>query len=260
MTLRELWDSGDVTVGGWCGIPSPFVMEVMGRAGFDWICIDTQHGLIGYDTMLVMLEAGTAARVPCFVRVSWNQSSEIMKALDAGAQGVIVPMVNSAAEASAAVSACRYPPEGFRSWGPTRASLGNADYTPATGNRSVVCAVMVETAAGVNALDEIVSVPGVDAVFVGPADLAVTHGMPPTPSQWGEAHDRLVRKILAACERAKVTPGISCPDAESAVRWRDMGYRMLAVGSDVSFVRAKAADTVVAVRGQSRAPREASIY
>ena len=260
MTLRELWDSGQVTIGGWCGIPSPFVAELMGRAGFDWVCIDTQHGLIGYDTMLLMLEAGTAAGVPCFVRVPWNQPSDIMKALDAGAQGVIIPMVNSPAEAEAAVAACRYPPEGFRSWGPTRASLGNPTFTPQSGNRSVVCAVMIETVGGVATLDQIAAVAGVDAIFVGPADLAVSHGLPPTPSQWADAHDQLIRKILAACAKANVAAGISCPDTETATRWRDMGYRMLSVGSDIAFLRKEAAKTVTNVRGQSKMPTEASIY
>lgn len=260
MTLRELWDRGEATIGGWCAIPSPFAVEVMGGAGFDWICIDTQHGLTGYDTMLGMLQAGTAAGVPCFVRVSWNQAPEIMKALDAGAQGVIVPMVNSADEARQAVAACRYPPDGIRSWGPTRASIGFKDYTPASGNRSVVCAVMVETVAGVAAIDDIVRVPGVDAVFVGPADLSVTHGMLPVASAWKEEHDGLMRKILAACQSANVVAGFSGPDIRLATNWIRLGYRMISVGSDVAYLRANAIETVAKIRGQADAPREASIY
>src|SRR2546430_13039058 len=178
-TMRELWDRGQVTVGGWCVMPSAFSAELMARCGFDWLCIDTQHGLIGYDQMTVMLQALAITGTPPFVRVPWNQPDHIMKALDAGAQGVFVPMVNSAEEAQAAVRACRYPPDGYRSWGPIRASLGAPDYSPQLANRSVICAVMVETVAALDQLAEIVSVPGVDAVFIGPSDSALSMGFGP---------------------------------------------------------------------------------
>src|SRR5256885_3621393 len=109
----------------------------MGRAGYDWVCIDTQHGLSGYDQMLPMLQALSATGTPAFVRVPWNQPSDIMKALDAGAEGVVVPMVNSQEEARRAVGACRYPPQGFRSWGPTRAALQVTGFGPESANRAV---------------------------------------------------------------------------------------------------------------------------
>src|SRR5256714_13047251 len=143
-TLRELWDGGDVTVGGWCAIPSAFPAELMGRCGFDWVCVDTQHGLVGYDQMALMLQALSITGTPAFVRVPWNSPGDIMKALDAGAQGVIAPVVNSAAEARQAVSACRSPPEGFRRWGPMRAALGVAGCAPATRDRRGVEAVLGE--------------------------------------------------------------------------------------------------------------------
>src|ERR1700694_4032782 len=113
--LRERWQAGEPTLGAWCTIPSPWTAEVAARSGHDWVCVDTQHGLIGYDTMLPMLQAIAAGGVPAFVRVPWNEPGTIMKALDAGAAGVIVPMVNSPEEARAVVGACRYPPGGFRS-------------------------------------------------------------------------------------------------------------------------------------------------
>ena len=105
--LRRRWSSGEVTVGGWCLIPSSFSAEIMARAGFDWVCIDTQHGMIGYEQMLHMLQGLAAARTPALVRVARNDSGEIGRALDAGASGVVVPMVNSAADAAAVVKACR---------------------------------------------------------------------------------------------------------------------------------------------------------
>src|SRR5438034_9539457 len=151
--LRELWDRGGVTVGGWCVMPSAFSAELMARCGFDWLCIDTQHGLIGYDQMTLMLQAVAITGTPAFVRVPWNQPDHIMKALDAGAQGVIVPMVDNEEDARAAVRAAKYPPLGTRSWGPIRAALDVPDYSPETANRRTIVAVMIETPGGVENLD-----------------------------------------------------------------------------------------------------------
>lgn len=257
-TLRELWDRGGVTVGGWCVIPNAFSAELMGRSGFDWVCLDTQHGLIGHDQLSPMLQALAITDTPAFVRVPWNTPGDIMKALDAGAQGVIVPMVNSAEEARRVVGACRYPPEGYRSWGPVRASLGVDGYSPQVGNQRVVVAVMIETAAGVAAADEIVSVPGVDAVYVGPNDLAITHGLQPSADAFGDEHAQLVESILAACQRHHVVPGIHCGSVDVARRWLDRGFRMLNVTSDAVFMRAGAAAVVRALVGKPAPAQPAS--
>src|SRR5215472_9762784 len=242
-SLRELWDRGGVTVGGWCVIPSPFSAELMGRSGFDWVCVDTQHGLIGFDQMAPMLQTLSITGTPAFVRVPWNAPGDIMKALDAGAQGVIVPMVNSADDARRVVGACRYPPDGYRSWGPIRASLGVDGYSPATANRRIVVAVMIETAAG------IVSVPGVDAVYVGPNDLAVTHGMSPSADAFGEEHGRIVETVLAACQRHGVVAGIHCGSVDTALRWRERGFKMFNVTSDAVFLRTGATQVVRSLTG-----------
>jgi 4-hydroxy-2-oxoheptanedioate aldolase len=252
VTLRELWDRGEPTVGGWCVIPSPFSAELMGRAGFDWVCIDTQHGLIGYDQMLPMLQALSATGVPGFVRVPWNQPADIMKALDAGAQGVIVPMVNSKEEAERAAGACRYPPLGYRSWGPTRAALQVSGYGTEIANRAVVCMVMIETVEGLAAIDEILSVPGVDGVYVGPNDLAVTHGMKPDATASAPEHRRLIEKILEACVRRDLIAGIHCAGPDTAIRWREAGFRMLNVDNDSAFLRGGAARVLEALRGVKR--------
>jgi len=252
VTLRELWERGEPTIGGWCVIPSSFAAELMGRAGFDWICIDTQHGVIGFDQMLPMLQALSATGTPAFVRVPWNEPSGIMKALDAGAQGVIVPMVNSKEEAERAAGACRYPPQGYRSWGPTRASLQVSGFAPESANRAVVCMVMVETVDGLAAVDEILSVPGVDGVYVGPNDLAVTHGMKPDATASAPEHRRLIEKILQACERRGLIAGIHCSGPDTAIRWREAGFRMLNVDNDSVFLRAGAAGVVEALRGVKR--------
>jgi 4-hydroxy-2-oxoheptanedioate aldolase len=252
VTLRELWERGEPTIGGWCVIPSAFSAELMGRAGFDWVVIDTQHGMIGFDQMLPMLQALTATGTPAFVRVPWNQPSDIMKALDAGAQGVIVPMVNSKEEAQKAARACRYPPEGMRSWGPTRAALQVSGFGTENANRAVVCMVMIETAEGMAARDEILSVPGVDGVYVGPNDLAITHGMKPDATASAPEHRQLIEKILEACQRRGLVAGIHCAGPDTAIRWREAGFRMLNVDNDSVFLRSGASRVLEALRGAKR--------
>lgn len=240
MRLRELWKRGETTVGGWCVIPSPFAAELMGRAGFDWVCIDMQHGLIGYDVMVPMLQALQAVGTPSLVRVPWNAPDHIMKALDAGAHGVVVPMVNSVAEAQAAAGACRYPPDGLRSWGPVRAAFASPEFGPGWANRDVVCIAMIETAAGVASADAILGVAGIDGVYIGPNDLALTHGMAPDARVTEPDHERLVLKVKEACDRAGLIAGIHCSGWETAARWREHGFRMLNVDSDAVFLRSQA--------------------
>src|SRR3990172_7455434 len=176
-TVKQLWREGKVAVGGWLGIPSSYSAEMMAHQGFDWLCIDTQHGAIDFSAALPMLQAiSTTPTIP-FVRVPWNDPSVIMKYLDAGAYGVIVPMIQTRADAEAAVAACRYPPEGMRSAGPFRASLyAGPDYL-AEANREVACVVMIETPQALDNLDAIASVPGVDALYIGPSDLSQALGL-----------------------------------------------------------------------------------
>lgn len=262
-TLRELWDAGGDTLGGWCVIPSGFGAELVGRCGFDWACVDTQHGLIGYDQMTAMVQALSITRTPALVRVAWNQPDHIMKALDAGAQGVIVPMVNTADDARRAVGAAKYPPVGTRSWGPIRASLEVPDYTAELANRRTVVAVMIETPDGVVNLDEILPVPGVDAVYIGPSDLALGHGMAPTLNVSDPRHEALIMKILDACKRHGVVAGIHCDRYETVHRWRDLGFQMFAMASDAALMR-QAATTAVQEFQQDRTkeitPRGDSTY
>ena len=246
MALRELLKGGKPAIGGWCVIPGAFNAEVMARAGFDWICIDAQHGLIGYQEMLGMLQAVAVVGVPSVVRVPWNDPGWIMKALDAGAAGVIVPMINSPEEAAAAVGACRYPPDGYRSWGPTRASLGVPDFSPELANRSVICAVMVETVPALDRLDEILAVKGVDAVFIGPSDFALSMGFAPRSDE--PEHRRRLEAVPEVCRKHDVVAGIACGSSELLARWKQAGYTMLAAPSDMVLLRRAAADTLDAAR------------
>ncbi len=203
-----------------------------------------QHGLTGQETMVTMLQSLAITRTPAFVRVSWNRPGEIMRALDAGAQGVIVPMIGSAGDAQAAVGACRYAPDGYRSWGPLN---------PAEINRQVICTVMVETTDAIEALDEILEVPGIDAVFIGPSDLAVSMGVDPSRAFENADHEKLVRQVLSACRRRGIMAGMFCGGAEQAIRWRDAGFNMLALQTDARLLRAAAEALVRSVREQPKA-------
>jgi len=243
--LRESWSVGQPTFGGWCSIPDSFAAEVMGHVGFDWVCIDLQHGLASSGAMVSMMQALTTTRTPTFIRVPWNEPAMIMRSLDLGAVGVIVPMVNDAAAAAEAVAACRYAPEGTRSYGPTRAGLLDGAAPTGEINRLIICAVMVETQAGLDALDEILAVPGVDVVFVGPADLKVSTG---APSMDDPGYLQNLAHIATACRRHSVVAGIFCPTAEQAVAWRELGYLMMAVSSDARFLRDAATSALAAAR------------
>src|SRR5271170_3835436 len=153
----------------------------MAHSGFDWVCVDMQHGMIDFSQMVPMLQGISSTGTAPLVRVPRNEPGIIGKSLDAGAWGVIVPMVNSRQEAEEAVAACRYAPVGIRSYGPLRANLYAGFEYFSRANDEVLCIVMVETTVAVERVDEIASVPGVDAIYIGPADLSVTLGLPPAP-------------------------------------------------------------------------------
>ena len=244
--MAGTWTNDEPMYGGWCTMPGAFSAEVMGAAGFDWCCVDLQHGMITRGDLVGMLQALAVGRTPAVVRVPWNHPPDIMWALDAGAEAVIVPMVDDAEQAHAAVHACRFAPTGGRSWGPTRVALHTGPGSPAEFDAAVRCIVMVESVAAVERLDEILAVPGVDGVFIGPNDLAVSMGIDPRKAD--PRHDDAVKHVLDRCRAAGVLPGIFCGTAERAVGYRDLGFRLLAVCSDVSLMRNAAGRALDALR------------
>jgi 4-hydroxy-2-oxoheptanedioate aldolase len=236
VTVRTRWASGETAYGLWCMSGSPFVAEMMGLEGFHYVCLDLQHGLMGYDSFLACMYAVTRTESTPIVRVPSLDSELIGKVLDAGAHGVIVPMVESAAEAARAVSACRYFPEGRRSIGSSRGiyTLGN---DPELVNRQVICLVMIETAIGVRNVEEICSVPGVDGVYLGPGDLAITLGLQPTlTSQLGE-HADSIERVRAVCHARGIVAGIQCESSAAALERSQEGFRMVTVTTDVHVLR-----------------------
>jgi len=217
------------TLGGWLHIPSGFAAEVMAAAGFDWCLIDRQHGLIGEAEMFDMLRALSISGTPSFVRVPRTDHAEIGRALDGGAHGVVVPQVDSADEARMVVRACRYAPDGARSIGPSRLKLyGRAD--PKEANASVLCLPMIESRAGLEAVEEIAAVEGVDGLFVGPADLGLDLGLQ------GDALDDVLRRIAQACAAQGKLAGAFGMGAARIPRWIELGYEFLAVDSDATFL------------------------
>lgn len=234
--LRRAIEERVVSRGGWCMVPSAFTAEVVSASGCDWLCIDLQHGLIGDDDMRVMVQAAAIRRTPVVVRVPWNEPAPIMRALDAGAEGVVVPMVNDAEEADLAVRACRYPPRGFRSWGPLRSSMAQPGFTPELGNTQTVCIVMIETEQAVENLDAILSIDGVDGVLVGPNDLAISHAGSNAGAASSPRDVEMIELIAERCRQHGVAAGISCANAADARRWEQTGYTLLALPSDVALI------------------------
>jgi 4-hydroxy-2-oxoheptanedioate aldolase len=247
--VKQKWRESKVAVGGWLSIPSTYTAELMAHQGFDWLCIDTQHGVIDYSAAVPMLQAiSTTATVP-FVRVPWNEPSIIMKYLDAGAYGIIVPMVNNRHEAEAAVAACRYPPQGIRSYGPNRVTLYAGSGYADEANSEVACVVMIETAEAIEKLDEILSTPGVDAAYIGPADLSLALGLPPRGDNEDPKHQATVALIRETCARYGVAPGIHCASSKFAAWKAAEGFKMVMLTSDAAGVTAHASRLLAEMRG-----------
>jgi 4-hydroxy-2-oxoheptanedioate aldolase len=256
---KAKWRRGEPTFGAWLSVPSAFSAEVVAHQGFDWVCIDMQHGVIDYaDAVAMLLAIGTTDTTP-IVRVPWNEYGIIGKILDAGAMGIIIPMVNSVAEAQHAVAACRYAPAGRRSYGPTRAAMyAGADYF-AHANDEVACIPMIETKDALADLDAILDVPGIDAVYVGPADMSITLGQQPRMDNDGAFEDARIR-IAAACIARGITPGIHANSALAA-KHVATGYRMITVYSDVAALASQAqADLRVARDAGGLAVKDGASY
>jgi len=252
-TLRSIWDRGDAALGGWLTVPSSMSAEIMAHAGFDWLCLDMQHGLIDFPELLHMLQGISSTDTVPLVRVPRNEPGIIGRVLDAGAWGVVVPMVNSPEEAHAAVTACRYAPDGARSYGPLRANYyAGFDYF-ARANREVTCVVMVETRQAVDKVDEIAAVPGVDTIYVGPADLSVTLGLEPRPDNLDERFTLSLDRVMAACRRHGVVPGIA-GNVLTAPKRLAQGFRFVEVASDAGLLAVGAGSALAAVRPGAASP------
>lgn len=246
--LRSIWQSGGAVVNGWLAIANSFSAETMAHQGWDSLTIDLQHGVVDYPAMVGMLQAiGTTPTVPV-VRVPWLEPGILMKALDAGAYGVICPMVNSREDAQKLVAYTHYAPRGTRSFGPIRALLAHgADY-PQHADDTIVTFAMIETAAALDHLDEILSVEGLDAIYIGPSDLSLALGCKPTFDDLEPRAAEAVDHILARAQAHGVVAGIHNGTPGAALARIAKGFQFVTIGSDARFMAAGAQQAVGEMR------------
>jgi 4-hydroxy-2-oxoheptanedioate aldolase len=239
--LREIWASGKPATNVWLGLPSMLAAEVIAHQGWDSATVDMQHGHIDFGSMVAMLTAlSTTATVP-LVRVPWNQPGDVMRALDAGAYGVICPNVDTREQCERFVGACRYAPLGYRSVGPRRAVLyGGSDYL-AKANETVLAAVQVESALALRNVAEIAAVKSLDMIYVGPNDLALSLGRDMRVGAADPVVSEAIDKILAEAKRAGLRTGIYCRNADDAKAMLARGFDLVTVTSDDALLGAGAA-------------------
>jgi 4-hydroxy-2-oxoheptanedioate aldolase len=246
--LRTLWKADRPVINSWLAIPDAFSAEVMAHQGWDSLTIDMQHGLIDYTAMVSMLQAISSTPVVPVVRVPWLEPGIIMKSLDAGAYGVICPMVNSREDAQKLVAYTHYAPQGTRSFGPVRAALyGGADYAQHA-NQTIVAFAMIETAQALDNLDAILSVEGLDAIYIGPSDLSLALGCKPV---FDDPEPKAVQAIEHILDRAKahgVVAGIHNGLPEVALARAAKGFRFVTVGSDARLLAAGSQQLLAAMR------------
>ncbi len=259
--VLQAWRQDQQTIGAWLAIDSSYSAEVLAHAGFDWLCLDMQHGMLDYDDVKHMLTAISTSNTMPFVRVPWNEPYEIMKVLDAGAYGVIVPLVNNREEAERAVSACRYPPAGIRSHGPNRATLYSGKGYTRAANNEIACIVMIETAEALENLDAIMSTPGVDAVYIGPNDLAYALELYPAGDNNEPEHVKAVSHILNTAKKHGIAAGIQTGSVEFTRRYLDEGFHMVTLGSDRGWLEKLARQELEAARsGGKITARDGGFY
>lgn len=232
--LKEKLKSGKIVTGTFVGLGHPDVTEMLSRMGFDWLLLDAEHGPLSLETMQIMMQAMNGTKCTPIVRPPWNDFVIIKRVLDIGAQGVLIPWVNSKEEAELAVKACKYPPEGIRGWGPRRAALFDPDYWK-TANNEILISVQIETGKALQNLDEILSVEGVDACYIGPYDLSNNLGFGIPPMWKEDKYLKAFNMVLRASEEHGKPAGMFCNFDN--IRWAiEKGFRYNTVGSGDGFL------------------------
>jgi len=229
--VLEAKQAGRRAIGAWLTVSSTFTAEAMARAGFDYLAVDLQHGSADWADLGAMIQVIDGAGCCAVVRVPWNDQPSIMRALDLGAAGVIVPMVSTPQEARSAADAVRYPPHGVRSFGPTRGYYLNDP------NRiDPACLIMIETKGGLENIAAIAATPGVDGLFVGAADLGLDLGLSlslkPSPPILGA-----IDRVVEVCNDRGITPGAAGMDTPSSQDFLTRGIRFLTLSSDIYYMR-----------------------
>lgn len=247
-TVKRQWADGEPSFGIWLSTCSTLAAEQMAHTGWDWVVVDGEHSPVDLLTMVQMFQVISTTDTIPMARVHWNDPVEIKRILDGGAYGVVIPWVNNRSEAELAVAACRYPPDGMRGFGAYRGFLyGGADYGTEA-NNEIACIVQIETVEAVERIDEILSVPGIDATCIGPADLAMSMGIPVRPDNPHPDHIALCNEVLEGSKRNGVAPGIFTSGPEEAKRRAEEGWLYIPSGSDSQFMARGSADGLRTVR------------
>jgi len=238
--VKELWREGKAAIGTWLALGSPIVAEIIANLGFDWVVVDTEHAAIDIETTQAIIQAISYTNTVPIVRVPWNDPALIKRALDAGAYGIVVPMVNSREDAVKAVQASRYPPVGMRSVGGPRFRLyGGVDYFEHA-NEEILVIVQIEHIDAVNRIEEILSAKGIDAYFIGPNDLAASLGVKLGLDNPDPRHIAAVNKVLEAGKRCHIPGGIQVGSPEAVNQRIAEGFQFIALSSDEHFLRSTA--------------------
>jgi 4-hydroxy-2-oxoheptanedioate aldolase len=236
--IKAMWREGKPASAGWLSTGNPYLAEVMANAGYDALIIDMQHGMgITSERAIACLQAISTTDTLPMVRMSWNDPKDIQFVLDAGAYGVIVPLVNTYDEAVKAAGASRYPPLGYRSTGANRARLyAGADYAQHA-NEEIIVLVMIETMEAVNNLEEIAKAPGIDGFYVGPADLALSLGLTPGPDAAEDPrHAEACQRVVDVAKANGLIPCHHGSGPDEAARRFAQGFMMCQIGSDAGMV------------------------
>lgn len=233
--LKQRWADGEAVYNAWLALPDPLVAEIISRNGWETVTLDMQHGLIELTDLPKMLQAvGNSGAVP-LVRVPWNEPGAIMKALDAGAAGIIAPMINSAAEAKAFAEHCRYPPAGSRSYGPVRAGLQSKSYA-VKANEHILAFAMIETREAYEAREEIIATAGIDGVLIGPSDLSLSMGFEPGRDPDVPEVVSAISDIREAAEAAGKLSAIYTITTPAAIQAASEGFSLVVGCNDGAIV------------------------
>jgi 4-hydroxy-2-oxoheptanedioate aldolase len=254
-TLRERWLDDERLFGVWCTMPGSVQAEMIARQGLDYVCIDYQHGMIDHGDGVPMAQGILAGGSRPIARPAWNEPARIMQVLDAGVDAVVVPMVNTVAEAEAAVSATRYPPRGTRSYGPVRAREIFSTADPEA-LEQVAVLTMVETRQGIANAEEIINVEGATGVYIGPSDLSLAMGLTPNVFPHADEMVEFLRFVVDRCNHAGRVPGIQAANGEIAAFYGDLGFRMITIASDSPLLTSAVRTTLGVSRGGAAASRE----
>lgn len=235
--LKDIWASGQPVLNGWLGVPSSHSAEVMSHIGFDSLTVDLQHGAIDYAGALTMLTAISTTPVVPLARPASLDPPQIMKLLDAGAYGVVCPMIDTPEDARRLVEACRYPPVGQRSFGPTRSAMSQGpNYTTDDANQRIVVFGQVETPLSLSNLDAILATEGLDGVYVGPSDLTLSMGLGANGDSTDPRFIKTLRHVVERSRAAGRHVGMHCANGPQARRMVEMGFDFITVGSDTGLM------------------------